>query len=60
MFVIGNEIAPVEKVKKNEHIMNILNTNQIFYSQNNSKSEPLDILENTLKKKDLKKIIQEK
>lgn len=60
MFVIGNEIVKTDKVKKNEQIMNILNTNQIFYSQNNSKSEPLEILENTLKKKDLKKIIQEK
>jgi hypothetical protein len=60
MFVICNEVVKTEKVKKNEHIMNILNTNQIFYSQNNSKTEPLEILENTMKKTDLKKIIQEK
>lgn len=59
MFVIANEKVQTKKICKNNNIMDILNSNNIFYTHKPENTQ-INFYEESFKKKDLNKIIQEK
>lgn len=57
MFVIANEIEQTKTIHDNEHILKIVNSNQIFQAQNPA---PMHATFYQTRHRDIKKIIQEK
>lgn len=59
MFVTANERIEPKKIRKNDHIMQILNSNQLFYTQK-PQDKQITFYGSSFKQKDLKKILHEK
>lgn len=59
MFVIGSERHEPKKINTNDNIMNILNSNQIFYTQK-PKDHKISFYQSHINKNDVKKILFEK
>lgn len=59
MFVTANERIEPKNIRKNDQIMQILNSNQLFYTQK-PQDRQITFYENSFKQKDLKKILHEK
>jgi aspartokinase len=59
MFVTANERVEPKNIRKNDQIMQILNNNQLFYTQK-PQDRQITFYENSFKQKDLKKILHEK
>ena len=57
MFVIGKERVVRKEIKNNEYIMNIINSNKIFYTQ---KPKEENFKYNKMDKKEIKRILHEK
>ena len=57
IFVTANEKPETKSIWKNEQIMNILNSNQLFYTQ---KREEVNFYQTAVKNQNLKKVLDDK